>query len=134
MFDGSPSTTVLWSTSISPLDVSTSFQFISLDLPPAALNVNGGDLLTLVLRSDALAQGGGIDPYGWYGDTVAGYGQGTVFLDYGFGFMQTGGWDVGFRTYVDTTVPEPSTWFLLLFGTGIMFFARSRRLSLIRRG
>jgi hypothetical protein len=115
--DGSPASGVLASVPISAADLSTAFQFISIDLLSFALAVNGGDMFALVLRSDAVAQGGGIDPYAWGGEAPGGYSRGSVYLDCGTGFVQASGWDVGFRSYV---VPEPSSLALLLCGTTVL--------------
>jgi hypothetical protein len=126
LLDGSPAANVLASAPISAADLSTSFQFMSIDFLSFALEVNGGDMLALVLRSDAVAGGGGIDPFAWGGDGPGGYNRGSVYLDYGTGFGPTA-WDIGFKSYVDTTpVPEPSSLALLLAGVGLLLCIRTR--------
>lgn len=117
--DGSPMSSALASVPIYPVDISTSYQFLSLDLAPFEVVVTGGQVLALILHSSVEAQGGGIDPFAWGADAPGNYTRGAVFLDHGSGFLTASGWDVSFRTYVDTTIiPEPSILALSVIGVG----------------
>lgn len=123
--DGSPMSSVLASEPISAADVSIGYQFLSIDFSQSGLLVSGGDTLALVLRSNAEVQGSGIDPFAWSAETPGGYTRGAVFTDQGSGFLSASGWDVGFQTYVDTTVvPEPSAIAILLVGAGALIYRR----------
>ncbi|HOW68300.1 MAG TPA: PEP-CTERM sorting domain-containing protein [Candidatus Paceibacterota bacterium] len=119
--DGSPASSVLAGIFILAESVSTSFQFISVDLKPFGLKVREGDVLAMVLRTDDGLREGGYDPFVWHGDAPGDYSRGTVYIDRGTGFGLLSGYDLGFRTYIDTTaIPEPSSLALLFSGAVLM--------------
>lgn len=123
LFDGSPMSSVLASVPISASNVSTSYQFLSIDFTQFDLEVTGGEMMALILRSNAEVQGSGIDPFAWCADAPGSYTRGAVYVDHGNGFLSASGWDVGFRTYV-TSVPEPSVLALALVGAGVLIYRR----------
>ena len=94
-----------------------------MDLLSANLIVAPGDGLALTLRSEAIAGG-----YGWafgLGDPYAG-GHGHFRADNpGTGPFLVGGADQFFKTFVDSSIPEPSTF--LLMGIGAVGFMRNGR-------
>jgi hypothetical protein len=121
--NGSPTTSALASVFVPAADVSTSFHFMDIDLGPFSLMVTQGERLAVVLRSDIDPQG---NPFVWRGDAPGGYTHGTVYIDRGTeGFGLLSGYDLGFRTYMDTTViPEPSSLALLFSAAGVLIFRR----------
>lgn len=105
---GSPSSNVLASVFIPAADIWTSYQFIECDLTSFGLTVAEGDVLALVLSSDASYQLAN-NPFPWHGDVPGGYPRGAGYVDIHTDEIHTGffetHYDFGFRTYV---VPEPS--------------------------
>ncbi len=98
--------------------------WISFDLSAFNLNFTAGDLLAIVLQSDAT----GDEQYSWVstGFVEASYPGGAVynrFLDNEWVFEPSGFIDVGFRTFV---VPEPSSLALLLLA-GMSLLINYRR-------
>ncbi len=121
---GLPADTVLASAFIAVSDITTSWPFyqsVELDLSSFDVRVAEGDLLAMVLSS------GTPDEFVWRGDHPGGYTRGQVYFDVGGGFLDLSGWDMGFRTYVDTTpIPEPTALSLLSLGALVLVSARRR--------
>jgi len=121
---------VLASIFIPGADVPAVFQYMEFDVTSFALTVTAGDVLALVLKSDAVPPGGNVDPFAWAADEAGGYGGGRVYADVGSGFNPITGWDVGFRTFVQaTTVPAPASLPLLVSGVMALAWRRHGRLS-----
>jgi len=123
--EGDSGPNVLFSASIDAADIGTTFGFFEIVLGVDALDVETGDVLALVLRSEDSNN----NAYQWKGTSSDGYSGGAAF-DRMFG----GDWgdtffaDAAFRTHVDvTSTPEPST--LVLMGLAVAGIAWRRRRS-----
>lgn len=95
-----------------------------IDLSSANILVNQGDQFRLVLTGAPQSTPGAI---GWFymtNGTPFSYAGGNASID-GHAFN----WDYGFRTYVNSAVPEPAAWALMIvgFGGAGMALRRSRR-------
>lgn len=131
---GAVSSSALFSATIAEADVSISFSFLSVDLSSANLAVTKGDVLAIILKSNAPDLLGGIDPYGWRGNGPGFYARGTglVGLPASGPDFSPAPYDFGFRAYVVpavSTVPEPSTALLLFAGMGAGAVWHRRRLT-----
>lgn len=140
--DGAPGTSILASHSVLATELTTSFEWLSIDLHTFNLHVNAGDRLAIVLHtaSDEVAPGGGINPYAWRGE-IGSYTRGSTFvlrpgLDWTGPVGPDVDWggtilDMGFRTFVKTgqftPVPEPSTLGFCLAGAALLLGARVLR-------
>jgi len=101
----------------------TSYQFVTLDLLPAGISVTTGDQLAIVLSTS-------FGSMGWGGSSGDYYADGAAFQRPDFvtwnTFQEQEGFDLGFKTFVDSTpIPEPTT--MLLLGSGLIGLFGFRR-------
>ena len=84
----------------------TPIAFFSVDLTPFAVPVTTGEVLAIVLRSNAPSTGS----YQWVGTTTDGYASGAEFQRVGLGAWGVGlGGDQAFRTYVAVNQASTTT-------------------------
>ena len=101
---------------------------LKIDRAGAGVQVAAGATYKMLISADA-----GSQPFGpaWFyelNDVRFSYGGGESLVRTIWGDLPTSGRiDYGFRTYVDTAVPEPGTWALMLAGFGGVGAALRRR-------
>lgn len=99
----------------------------SFDLSAAAIVVAAGQQFWIVISADALDDPSGVSWLHGAGGTPFSYGGGDGYVSFFGGHPTATGRDMGFRTYVDTAVPEPGAWVLMLAGFGLAGAALRRR-------
>jgi hypothetical protein len=110
---------------------------VSVDVSSLGFDVVSGTVFSIVL--DAGGQAVGANRFGWvFGESADGTDFNTLQVaSYAAGFNQTSadegvtwtpnGLDRSFRTWVDTGVPEPGSWAMLIAGFGLTGAAMRRR-------
>lgn len=130
--DGSPSLNVLAAASLPPeaIPFSTTNQYVPFDFLPARLDLTAGEVLAIVLRTDAVATGGNVNPYAWTADTPANYARGQVYIAHppATPSFSASDYSLGFKTYT-SVVPAPSALLTALMGVfpGAALLLRRRR-------
>jgi hypothetical protein len=115
-------TAILFNTSVSASSISTSAGFLTIGLGSGGVQVDSGDVLAMVLRSDDSASGA----YQWKGTSTSGYSGGSAFDRIGSSGTWGGGFaaDLAFKTNL-TPTPEPAS--IVMFGLGALGVAWLRR-------
>lgn len=99
----------------------------SFDLSAAAIAVAVGQQFWIVVSADAVQDPSGVSWLHGAGGAPLSYAGGAGYVSFFGGPPTATGRDMGFRTYVDTAVPEPATWALMLAGFGLAGGALRRR-------
>lgn len=131
--DGRPSDNILATASLAAdtIPFSTEGSFVSFDVLSAGIDLRAGDLMSIVLRTDAVATGGNVNPYAWYADDPGNYTGGIGYVTHSPDRVDFGATSLsfGFRTYTTSIVPAPGALLTALMGAapGAALLLRRRR-------